>query len=145
MVCVVLKFYVEWHWVALPCYLIYPFTGVCEGNQPVNCGFPSQRDSNAENVSIWWRHHVRMFWRQVGDYRQHPFTLLIINTTLQPLNYVQIIYAGWQPVGSFVVSVSSPRTGNALFIRCNKIWWLYLVPTSTTRFTGDLGYRMTKN
>ena len=21
-------------------------------------GFPSQRASNAENVSIWWRHHV---------------------------------------------------------------------------------------
>ena len=25
---------------------------------PVIGGFPSQRTSNAENVSIWWRHHV---------------------------------------------------------------------------------------
>ena len=26
----------------------------------------------------------------------------------------------------------------------NKIWWLYLVPTSTTRFASDVGYRMAK-
>ena len=26
----------------------------------VTCGFPSQRASNAENVSIWWRHHVHV-------------------------------------------------------------------------------------
>ena len=33
-------------------------TGPCEGNPPVISGFPSQMASNAENVSIWWRHHV---------------------------------------------------------------------------------------
>ena len=32
-------------------------TGLCGGNPPVTGGFPSQRASNAENVSIWWRHH----------------------------------------------------------------------------------------
>ena len=31
-------------------------TGLCEGNPPVTGGFPSQRASNADNVSIWWRH-----------------------------------------------------------------------------------------
>ena len=30
---------------------------LCEGNPPVTDGFPSQKASNAENVSIWWRHH----------------------------------------------------------------------------------------
>ena len=29
----------------------------CEGNRPITGGFPSQRSSNAENVSIWWRHN----------------------------------------------------------------------------------------
>ena len=29
-------------------------TGLCEGTGE----FPAQRASNAENVSIWWRHHV---------------------------------------------------------------------------------------
>ena len=32
-------------------------TGLSEGNPPVIGEFPSQRGSNAENVSIWWRHH----------------------------------------------------------------------------------------
>ena len=32
-------------------------TGLCEGNSPVTGEFPSQRASNAKNVSIWWRHH----------------------------------------------------------------------------------------
>ena len=41
-------------------------TGLCEGNSsvtgewnsPVTGEFPAQSGSNAENVSIWWRHHV---------------------------------------------------------------------------------------
>ena len=33
-------------------------TDLCERNSPVTSGFPSQRASNAENVSIWWRHHT---------------------------------------------------------------------------------------
>ena len=32
-------------------------TGLCAGNSPVTDEFPAQRASNAENVSIWWRHH----------------------------------------------------------------------------------------
>ena len=32
-------------------------TGLCVGNSPVTGEFPAQRDSNMENVSIWWRHH----------------------------------------------------------------------------------------
>ena len=32
-------------------------TGLCEGNSPVIDEFPAQRASNAENVSIWWRHY----------------------------------------------------------------------------------------
>ena len=31
--------------------------GLCEGNSPVTGEFPAQRASNAENISIWWRHH----------------------------------------------------------------------------------------
>ena len=35
-------------------------TGLCVGNSPVTAGeFPTQKASNAENVSISWRHHVR--------------------------------------------------------------------------------------
>ena len=33
-------------------------TGLCAGNSPETGEFPAERASNAENVSIWWRHHV---------------------------------------------------------------------------------------
>ena len=33
-------------------------TGLCAGNSPGTGEFPAQRASNAENVSIFWRHHV---------------------------------------------------------------------------------------
>ena len=32
-------------------------TGLCERNSPAIGEFPEQRACNAENVSIWWRHH----------------------------------------------------------------------------------------
>ena len=40
-------------------------TGLCAGNSPETGEFPAQMTSNAENVSIWWRHHegqVNQFW-----------------------------------------------------------------------------------
>ena len=41
-------------------------TGLCVGNSPVTGEFPTQRASNTENVSIWWRHHLcsqhEVFW-----------------------------------------------------------------------------------
>ena len=43
-------------------------TGLCVGNSPVTSEFPTQRASNEENVSIWWRHHVfsLMKWPSLG-------------------------------------------------------------------------------
>ena len=42
-------------------------TGLCEGNSPGTGEFPAQMASNAENVSIWWRHH---------DLKQHSVITL---------------------------------------------------------------------
>ena len=39
-------------------------TGLCQGNPPVTGGFPTQRDSNTENVSIRWRHYEYRFSSQ---------------------------------------------------------------------------------
>ena len=33
-------------------------TGLCEGNSRVTGEIHALRASNAENVSIWWRHHI---------------------------------------------------------------------------------------
>ena len=37
-------------------------TGLCAGNSPGTGEFPAQMASNAENVSISWRHHVYSSW-----------------------------------------------------------------------------------
>ena len=70
--------------------------GLCEGNPPVAGDFPSQRSSDAENVSIWWRHHdtVRaIFW--ITDIRSsiHHLTIVLQNLIpnihqLIPLRYI---------------------------------------------------------
>ena len=48
-------------------------TGLCEGNSPVTGEVPTQRASNAENVSIWWRHHndklVCIIYRRCAPFR----------------------------------------------------------------------------
>ena len=38
-------------------------TGLCDGNQPITGGCPSQRASNAEHISIWWHHHAWVSYR----------------------------------------------------------------------------------
>ena len=37
------------------------------GNSPVTGEFPAQRASNAENVSIWWRHHDKLCMSSLVD------------------------------------------------------------------------------
>ena len=44
-------------------------TGLCAGISPGTGEFPAQMASNAENVSIWWRHHgtnIRHFADDIG-------------------------------------------------------------------------------
>ena len=41
-------------------------TGLCAANSPGTGEFPAQMASNAENVSIWWRHHVKNIVRHTA-------------------------------------------------------------------------------
>ena len=43
-------------------------TGLCAGNWPVTGEFLAQRASYAENVSIWWRHHVSRIFSGIGHF-----------------------------------------------------------------------------
>ena len=40
-------------------------TGLCVGNSPGTGEFPAQRASNAENISIGWRHHEFWHWNLI--------------------------------------------------------------------------------
>ena len=57
-------------------------TGLCAGNSPGTGEFPSQMASNAENVSIWWRHHLQItlpfhvYNNIVADVMAIPYTMV---------------------------------------------------------------------
>ena len=63
-------------------------TGLCAGNSPGTGEFPAQKAGNAENVSIWWRHHVfsqrAMYTDSVSMLWRHhaPNVALIIISSL---------------------------------------------------------------
>ena len=78
-------------------------TGLCAGNSPVTGEFPAQKASNAENVSIWWCHHVCLYcdflqalnMRFSGYYvaflsygKLHCTFLIYLNPSL--LNFIQV-------------------------------------------------------
>ena len=64
-----------------------PITGLCEGNSPVTGEFPSQRSSNTEHASIWWRHHGKgMFMHfHVTDTLVHMYIALWFYLFMNPL------------------------------------------------------------
>ena len=52
-------------------------TGLCEGNSPGTGEFPAQMASNAESVSIWWRHHdLNQCWLIKVLFSLHPRAIL---------------------------------------------------------------------
>ena len=57
-------------------------TGLCAGNSPGTGQFPAQMASNAENVSIWWRHHVKHHMNRVKPVSV-CFILVASKTTIQ--------------------------------------------------------------
>ena len=66
----------------------FRITGLCEGNSPVTGEFPAQKASNAENVSISWRHHESVNW--ILFISGHGYKLLYVHK-LEHLYYVHNI------------------------------------------------------
>ena len=48
-------------------------TGLCVGNSPGTSELPAQMANNAENISIWWRHHVLVLMKQAYMMHVHVF------------------------------------------------------------------------
>ena len=53
-------------------------TGLCAGNLPGTGEFPAQVASNAENVSIWWRHHDFEHHNNHNNHSNHITTALYL-------------------------------------------------------------------
>ena len=64
-------------------------TGLCVGNSPGTGEFPAQMASNAENVSIWWRHHER---RNSGN---HKWPKTFFGRCISVLRKGQQLFGPW--------------------------------------------------
>ena len=54
-------------------------TGLCVRNSPGIGEFPAQMASNAENVSIWWRHHDIWPWYTNVTWLSVPFKAVLLS------------------------------------------------------------------
>ena len=54
-------------------------TGISAGNTPGTGEIPAQMASNAENVSIWWRHHGLQQQQQPQQHRRQLHLLMYAN------------------------------------------------------------------
>ena len=61
-------------------------TGLCEGNSPGTGEFPAQMASNAETVSIWWRHHE---FKTIHYGPQHLLMQIIMRCRYNAINFLQ--------------------------------------------------------
>ena len=76
-------------------------TGLCAGNSPGTCEFPAQMASNAENVSIWWRHHATAVDNLIGSLYKG---LLATNLLAQQNNIICLIYQQYFSVNNYFES-----------------------------------------
>ena len=74
-------------------------TGLCAGNSPGTGEFPGQMASNAENVSIWWRHHVSMIQYHLcgqhvirNDHKNPPSKSPLVQSVITLLVDMVIVY-----------------------------------------------------
>ena len=66
-------------------------TGLCGGNSPGTGEFPAQMASNAENVYIWWRHHVASLsrhWPFVWGIHRSPLLVQFTGIWVTRTRYV---------------------------------------------------------
>ena len=77
-------------------------TGLWAGNSPGTGEFPVQMASNAENVSIWWRHHVNVCFPWISG----------ANVTVMPVNVCWAQDRTWK-ITSFVSVSITPRAPTA--------------------------------
>ena len=71
-------------------------TGLCAGNSPGTGEFPAQMASNAENISIGWRHHALSHWGQGKIAARLQTTIISFNWKL----YFDLYFTGIYPQGS---------------------------------------------
>ena len=60
-------------------------TGLCVGKSPGTGEFPAQMASNAENVSIWWRHYVQSSLQKFPNRTHLCVDIVLIKVSLKTM------------------------------------------------------------
>ena len=115
-------------------------TGLCAGNSPGTSEFRAQMASNAENVSIWWHHHVPkstlvIIYRNVDNQK----SLHHDNSHCFADQYVSIWWSHHVPKSTLVIiyrNVDNQKSLHHDNSHCFadqyvSIWWRHHVPKST--------------
>ena len=105
--------------------------GLCVGNSPVTGEFPAQRASNAENVSIWWRH--RALYSRGADVSMKYISVSIFPWNKRPIS-LNIHHSKFKSDGKFIWLCLDPYSfctsyDNTVVVACAKS-----VPITTVRF-----------
>ena len=116
-------------------------TGLCVGKSPRTVEFPAQMASNAENVSISWRHHVvpvrvnpstlQKWWKlNVNWYKLSGLNAIAINTSFMK-TYISIYFASIMTSSNGIIfHVNVPLWGES-----TGHWW---IPLTEGRWRGLL-------
>ena len=84
-------------------------TGLCAGNSPETGEFPAQRASNAESVSIWWRHHAA-HWFEAG-----PLSSEMIDVSSTGMQNIPICWIG---------NTVKPVSNDHLYDKIYYLWFI---------------------
>ena len=126
-------------------------TGLCEGNSPVTGEFPAQRTSNAENVSIWWPHHVkaRRSWVRLilygNAYTGKTVSVYWDDPRVVPRQQKDTFHYGVGSIKSNMAKSLRPRPDKMAVILqtilCSSFWWKRMFDFIPANGSITLGWR----
>ena len=113
-------------------------TGLCAGNSPGTGEFPAQMASDAEYVSIWWRHHGVVYMNvALFGFKFHwnlfPMVLLAVIQYQATSHYLIL----WWPRLLTDIGITRPQwfsiqktimCWEKLFIHSTVAWYRYALP-----------------
>ena len=88
-------------------------TGLCAGNSPVAGEFPAQMASYAENVSIWWRHHVKKSSCKQKGHQLFEFSKQKAKNYVEVWSWVVWVLASW---------FDQAANGCLIILHCLPVW-----------------------
>ena len=113
-------------------------TGLCARNSQVTGEFPAQMASNAENVSIWWRHHVTGHF-QINRYLHFYVDSQICAPVIKKKQTLACLYLYWLPVFNVFEKSTTTVFLKKVFI-CQCCWGKKKWTPLQTAFSNSLSW-----